>query len=155
MENQENKGELTIKFAKGLAEPFTSKDGKELMRIKIPNIDPNDHSPWMSFVLPAKAIHENQYGKGLWAKLPADGSTTVSQSVKCEGDGGLPVWDRINTVLSNQQLKGLVESYKSREERGADTAGQKSSVLKDLKEKKQEVTEMAWSTADEASLPFR
>ena len=152
----ENKtDELTIKFAKGLAEPFTSKDGKELMRIKIPNIDPNDHSPWMSFVLPAKAVHENQYGKGLWAKLPADGSTTVSQSVKRESEEGLPVWDRVNTVLSNQQLKGLVESYKNREERGADTGGKKSSALKDLKEKKQEMAEMTWSAADEASLPFR
>ena len=154
MSETTNREELTIKFAKGLAEPFISKDGKELMRIKIPNIDPNDHSPWMSFVLPAKAVHENQYGKGLWAKLPADGSTTVSQSVKRESEEGLPVWDRVNTVLSNQQLKGLVESYKNREERGADTAGQKSSVLKDLKEKKQEA-EMAWSAADEANLPFR
>ena len=60
MEQKEKMEELTIKFAKGLAEAFTSKDGKELMRIKIPNIDPNDHSPWMSFVLPAKAVHEKQ-----------------------------------------------------------------------------------------------
>ena len=155
MSENTTREELTIKFAKGFAEPFTSKDGKELMRIKIPNLDPNDHSPWMSFVLPAKAVHENQYGKGLWAKLPAEGSTTVSQSVKQEGEDGLPVWNRINTVLSNQQLKGLVESYKSKEERGADTAGQKSSVLKDLKGKQKELAERGWSAAYEAALPFR
>ena len=155
MEQKEKMEELTIKFAKGLAEPFTSKDGKELMRIKIPNIDPNDHSPWMSFVLPAKAVHENQYGKGLWAKIPADGSTTVSQSVKRGEEDGKAIWERMDTVLSNKQLKSLVESYKGREERGADTAGQKSSVLEDLKSKKQELADQGWSKADEEALPFR
>ena len=70
--------EVTIKFGKGLAEPFTSKDGKEFMRITVPNQDPADKTPWASFVLPAKAVHENQYGKGLWAKIPADGKTTVT-----------------------------------------------------------------------------
>ena len=29
--------EISIKFGKGLAEPFTGKDGKEFMRILIPN----------------------------------------------------------------------------------------------------------------------
>ena len=29
--------EVTIKFGKGLAEPFQSKDGREFMRITIPN----------------------------------------------------------------------------------------------------------------------
>lgn len=57
--------EVTIKFGKGLAEPFQSKDGREFMRITIPNQDPTDKTPWASFVLPAKAVHENQYGKGL------------------------------------------------------------------------------------------
>lgn len=63
--------EITLHFGKGTAEPFTSKDGKEMMRIVIPNQDRSDHTPWASFVLPAKAVHENQYGKGLWAKVPA------------------------------------------------------------------------------------
>ena len=57
--------EVTIKFGKGLAEPFTSKDGKEFMRITVPNQVPADKTPWASFVLPSKAVHENQYGKGL------------------------------------------------------------------------------------------
>ena len=154
MEQKEKLEELTIKFAKGLSEQFTSKDGKELMRIKIPNLDPNDHSPWMSFVLPAKAVHENQYGKGLWAKIPADGSTTVSQSVKTE-ENGETTWERVDTVLSNKQLKGLVENYKTKDERGADTAGQKRSVLEDLKVKQKELADQGWAKADEAELPFR
>ena len=149
--------EITIKFGKGLAEPFTSKDGKELVRVKIPNLDPNDHSPWMSFVLSAKAVHENQYGKGLWAKIPADGNTTVSQSVKLD-DGS---WKRVDTVLSNQQIKILVEAYKTKGERGADTAGPKSSVINDLKEKKKESADrsefmdLSGVSLDEEGLPFR
>ncbi len=148
--------EITIKFGKGLAEGFTSKDGKELVRVKIPNSDPNDRSPWASFVLPAKAVHENQYGKGLWAKLPADGKTTISQSVKLE-DGS---WTRTETVLSNEQIKILVEAYKTKGERGADTAGPKSSVISDLKEKKKESADRSEFMTlpdglDEEGLPFR
>ena len=160
MEDYENREELTIKFAKGLAEAFTSKNGKELVRIKIPNIDPDDHSPWMSFVLPAKAVHENQYGKGLWAKLPADGTMTVSQSVRRETEEGGHIWERIDTVLTNQQLKGLVENYKNRDERGADTGDTKSSVMKDLQNKKKaaEKSGETWKEAGkdlEEELPFR
>ena len=51
------------------------------MRIMIPNQDQSDKTPWASFVLPAKAVHENQYGKGLWAKIPADGTTVVTKPV--------------------------------------------------------------------------
>ena len=160
MEDYENREELTIKFAKGLAETFTSKSGKELVRIKIPNIDPDDHSPWMSFVLPAKAVHENQYGKGLWAKIPADGTTTVSQSERRETEEGGHIWERLDTVLTNQQLKMLVENYKNLDERGADTGDGKSSVMKDLQEKKQATGKAGVAGKDagkelEEELPFR
>ena len=84
--------ELTIKFGKGLAEDFTGKDGKAYKRILIPNADPADHSPWASFVLPAKAVHENQYGKGLWAKIPAEGHTTVTKPERTDGIDGEIVW---------------------------------------------------------------
>ena len=77
----EQREEVTIKFGKGLAEPFTSKDGREFTRIMLPNQDPADRTPWASFVLPAKSVHENQYGKGLWAKIPAEGTTVVSKPV--------------------------------------------------------------------------
>ena len=69
--NQDSQeSEIAIKFGKGLAQPFTGKDGTQYMRIQIPNRDPQDKSPWQSFVVPAKAVHENHYGKGLWMKLP-------------------------------------------------------------------------------------
>ena len=107
--------EVTIKFGKGLAEPFQSKDGREFMRIMIPNQDQSDKTPWASFVLPAKAVHENQYGKGLWAKIPADGTTIVSKPVlKGQDEQGKNIWDDQKTKVPNSELKGMVEAYKTR-----------------------------------------
>ena len=107
--------EVTIKFGKGLAEPFTSKDGKEFMRITVPNQDPADKTPWASFVLAAKAVHENQYGKGLWAKIPADGKTTVTKpTLMGQDDAGKNVWQDVKTDVPNRDLKAMVESYKTR-----------------------------------------
>ena len=107
--------EVTIKFGKGLAEPFQSKDGREFMRISIPNQDPADKTPWASFVLPAKAVHENQYGKGLWAKIPADGTTVVTKpTLQGQDDKGKNIWQDVKTQVPNTELKAMVEAYKTR-----------------------------------------
>ena len=107
--------EVRIKFGKGLAEPFTSKDGREFTRIRIPNQDPKDKTPWASFVLPSKSVHENQYGKGLWAKIPADGTTVVTKpTLKGQDDKGRNIWDNVKTNVSNRELKSMVEAYKTR-----------------------------------------
>ncbi len=107
--------EVTIKFGKGLAEPFQSKDGREFMRISIPNQDPADKTPWASFVLPANAVHENKYGKGLWAKIPADGTTVVTKPVlKGQDEQGKNIWEDQKTRVPNQELKSMVEAYKTR-----------------------------------------
>ena len=107
--------EVTIKFGRGLAEPFTAKDGREFTRIMIPNPDASDHSPWASFVLPSKAVHENQYGKGLWAKIPADGTTVVTKPVqKGVDEQGKKVWEDVKTPVPNRELKGMVEAYKTK-----------------------------------------
>lgn len=108
--------EVTIKFGKGLAEPFQSKDGREFMRITIPNQDPTDKTPWASFVLPTKAVHENQYGKGLWAKIPADGTTVVTKpTLMGQDEAGKNIWQDVKNQVPNRDLKAMVESYKTRE----------------------------------------
>jgi len=114
-EAPEKPEEVTIKFGKGLAEPFTAKDGREFTRIMIPNQDPADKTPWASFVLPSKAVHENQYGKGLWAKIPADGTTVVTKPVLVgQDEAGKNVWEDQKTKVPNRELKGMVEAYKAR-----------------------------------------
>lgn len=107
--------EVTIKFGKGLAEPFTAKDGREFTRIMIPNQDQSDKTPWASFVLPSKAVHENQYGKGLWAKIPAEGTTVVTKPVlKGQDEQGKNIWEDQKTKVPNKELKGMVEAYKAK-----------------------------------------
>lgn len=122
--------EVTIKFGKGLVgDPFTSKNGKQLVKIHIPNPDPVDTRPWESFVISPKMIHENQFGKGVWMKLPADGITRLSRPVKTGVDAsGRPTWDRETREVANTDLKRLMESYKDKS---------RSSVLSDLSERKE------------------
>ena len=121
MENRTEKKmeEISIKFGKGLTEPFTGKDGKEYMRILIPNQDKGDHTPWVSFVLPDKSVHENKYGKGLWAKIPADGTTTVTKAVQVGEQDGKRIWENQKTAVPNRELKARVEAYKSRDRESA------------------------------------
>ena len=79
------------------------------------NQDQSDKTPWASFVLPAKAVHENQYGKGLWAKIPADGTTVVSKPVlKGQDEQGKNIWEDQKTKVPNRELKGMVEAYKTK-----------------------------------------
>ena len=108
--------EIAIKFGKGLAQPFTGKDGTQYMRIQIPNADAKDKSPWQYFVVPAKAVHENQFGKGLWIKLPLHGSTTVSRDVRTGYDeNGRGVYENQRRSVTNPELKSMVEFYKAQD----------------------------------------
>jgi len=126
-EAPEKREEVTIKFGKGLAEPFTAKDGREFTRIMIPNQDPADKTPWASFVLPSKAVHENQYGKGLWAKIPADGTTVVTKPVLVgQDEAGKNVWEDQKTKVPNRELKGMVEAYKARTPQAKETQPRES-----------------------------
>lgn len=122
--------EVTIKFGKGLVgEPFVSKNGKELVEVRIPNADPEDKSPWESFVISPKMIHDNKFGKGVWMKLPENGSTRLSRSVDNGVDeNGKRIWNTEWRMVSNTELKSLLEAYKTRD-----------SVLGKLSEKKEEV----------------
>lgn len=127
--------EVTIKFGKGLVgEPFTSKSGKELVEVKIPNPDRGDSRPWESFVILPKVIHDNKFGKGVWMKLPEDGTTRLSRSVKTGmNENGMPVWGHETREVSNTELKSLLEAYKNKD---------RGSVLSDLFERKAESSDV-------------
>lgn len=123
--------EVTIKFGKGLVgEPFTSKSGKELVEVSIPNPDKSDTRPWESFVISPKMIHDNQFGKGVWMKLSEEGTTRLSRSVKTGMDEtGRSIWGRETREVTNTELKALMESYKDKS---------RGSVLSDLSDRKEE-----------------
>ena len=60
-------------------------------------------------------MHENQYGKGLWAKIPADGKTTVTKpTLMGQDETGKNIWQDVRTDVPNRDLKAMVESYKTR-----------------------------------------
>lgn len=109
--------ELIIKFGKGLVgKPFMAKTGKECVGIKIPNADPADKTPWESIVVGANRVHEDKFGKGMWMKLPVDGQTRVSRSVITgQDENGKNIYENTSRMVSNRDLKSMMESYKSRE----------------------------------------
>ena len=152
---EQERKEVTIKFGKGLAgEPFTSKAGKQLVEIKIPNPDPKDGRSWETFVVPAGFVHENQYGKGLWIKLPEDGYTKLSRpKVTGQDENGRNIWGSDQRTVTNQELKALVEAYK---ERNWDQ-GERPSGLGQLAGKKAEAAARPAAAADfsHEELPFR
>ena len=102
---------LKLTFSRKLARQFTTKSGKEMVAISIPNADPNDKSAWEEFVLPIQMIHSDHYGsKALWAKIPADGTTVLSRSEKPSTENG--EWSRSERTVDNKTLKSMVEAYK-------------------------------------------
>ena len=109
--------EVTLKFGKGcVGDEFQGKDGNSYRQIMIP---PNEETkqPWQTFVVKSNQVHENQYGKGMWCKLPAEGSTTVTKSVaKGVDEDGKTIWENEKTKIPNKELKKMVESYKNKEQ---------------------------------------
>jgi len=121
MENTEKstskREELVIKFGKGLVgKPFMAKTGKECVGIKIPNADPEDKTPWESIVVGANRVHEDKFGKGMWMKVSADGQTRVSRSIITgQDENGKKIFENTSRMVSNRDLKAMMESYKTRE----------------------------------------
>lgn len=121
MENTEKstvkREELVIKFGKGLVgKPFMAKTGKECVGIKIPNADPEDKAPWESIVVGANRVHEDKFGKGMWMKVSADGQTRVSRSIITgQDENGKSIFENTSRMVSNRDLKAMMESYKTRE----------------------------------------
>ena len=148
--------EITIKFGKGLCgDPFTAKDGKAYVEIKIPNVDPGDHRPWESFILPAKRVHENKFGKGLWAKIPENGSTTLSRpQYQGKNEQGVPVWHYEKRNVTNQELKALVESYKTKNRSRESVTGSLKKG-KEIAEKEEEAKSDEFHKVIGDELPFR
>lgn len=113
--------------------------GKELVEVSIPNPDKADIRPWESFVISPKMIHDNQFGRGVWMKLPEDGTTRLSRSVKTGIDEtGRSIWGRETREVTNTELKSLMESYKDKS---------RGSVLLDLSGRKEETAAASPGTA--------
>ena len=110
--------EITLKFTKGLVgEEFEAKDGNIYREIKIPNVDKDDKSPWLSFVAPANKIHEDSFSEnGIWLKLPAEGHTTVKREFIAYTDShGKNEYQKETASISNTDLKKLMDEARPKE----------------------------------------
>ena len=59
---------------------------------------------------------DSRYSKGLWAKIPADGTTVVTKPTLMGLDeAGKIIWQDVKNQVPNRDLKAMVESYKTRE----------------------------------------
>ena len=76
-------------------------------------------------------MHENQYGKGLWAKIPADGMTVVTKpTLQGQDDKGKNIWQDVKTQVPNTELKAMVEAYKTRAPQTKETQPRESAMEK-------------------------
>ena len=106
---------ITIKMAKGVVgEPFVGKDGNEYRQVKIPNRDAEDKSPWATFVVRSNQIHEDQFGKGMWMKVPEDGNTTIRKDNPVGEKDGKMQYETTEKKIPNTELKSMVEFYKDK-----------------------------------------
>ena len=147
--------EITLKFGKGcVGEEFQGKDGTKYREILVPNVDPDDKRPWQTFVVRSNHVHENQYGKGMWCKLPAEGHTTIRRSVRTgEDEAGKPLWETIKTQVPNKELKEMVEHYKTKERTSLkDKLAEKKEELKKPAEKSEKPAEKSAKKTKEESL---
>ena len=92
-----NESVITIKFARGLfGDEFTARNGNELVRVKIPNEDPEDHSPWASFVVPVGSVTVRMARQYVWifrrTERPQSRNLTEPAQVRMGGvSGRIPV----------------------------------------------------------------
>ena len=141
---------ITIKMAKGVVgEPFVGKDGNEYRQVKIPNRDAEDKSPWATFVVRSNQIHEDQFGKGMWMKVPEDGNTTIRKDNPVGEKDGKMQYETTEKKIPNTELKSMVEFYKDKSktkeaevEKPVEKTNQKE-VAKDEKAPKKQTKEKA------------
>lgn len=143
--------EITLKFGEGYVKgEFQARDGNQYKEIMVPNQDKGDRRPWQTFVARANQVHENQFGKGVWMKLPAEGYTTLKRSVVVgENPDGTRKYGSEQNKVANTELKKMMEGYKKErpresvtsklEEKKAEVASQKAAEKTQEKDKSREV----------------
>ncbi len=73
----------------------------------IPDV-PTVKSDFMPYIYSNEEIQ-----KGLWAKIPADGHTTLTKPYLAgQSEDGKNIWKDEKTTVSNRELKSMVEFYK-------------------------------------------
>ena len=111
---REEKDEISILVANGMVKEFTGQDEKEYARISIP-MDAPEGKSWPSFVIPSDKLNVNESGKSMWAKIPANGKTTLSMSEQVGvKEDGTKEYKTKYASIDNKDLKKLLEASRDR-----------------------------------------
>ena len=93
-----------------MGEPYTMDSGSTLIRIKIPNEDRNDKSPWASFVVSANDVKRTDDGKAT-VTLSASGTHKIYKPNKVGVDqSGKGIYVNDKTTVSNMDIKKKMDS---------------------------------------------
>lgn len=93
-----------------MTEPFTMQSGSSLVRIKIPNTDRNDKTPWASFVVNASDVKYTNDDKAT-ITLPKSGTHKIYKPIKVGIDQtGKGIYVNDKAVISNIDLKKKMDS---------------------------------------------
>ena len=110
-----------------MGDEFQGKDGVKYREILVPNQDKEDHRPWQTFVVKSNHVHENQFGKGMWCKLPANGSTTLHRSVKVgQDEQGKPIYQDVCYPVTKDFRERLYKEIISEYEKAKDKSNEKA-----------------------------
>ncbi len=103
--------QITISISSKLvSEPFRAKDGKEYVRVKIPNEDRNDKSPWASIVITPEQVSKFEDTGRAEIGMKADGYSTLTKSeYKGNDENGKAVFEQSKTKVANAELKKRIE----------------------------------------------
>lgn len=143
-----NEKDINVKIGKGLVgEPFLPKSeeetGRKFVQISIPNEDPQDKSPWRTFILPENQVHEDKKseGKSVYFYLPKNGTTVVKKQVKIGQDkDGKGIYETETKRYANTRIKELCEAYKTRDKEEPE---KKESVMAKCKQLDKELKEQS------------
>ncbi|MBR1700595.1 MAG: DUF4316 domain-containing protein [Lachnospiraceae bacterium] len=90
--------------------PFAAKDGNSYFRVKIPNEDKNDKTPWASFVVTPDRVTTNSTTGKIEIKLNANGSSTLFKPELVGRDQtGKALYINNKQKVPNKDIKSRIE----------------------------------------------
>ena len=102
---------LTVSISsKLISEPFMAKDGNEYVRVRIPNENRNDKTPWASLVIPPGYVTKDENTGRSAIKIREDGYSTLTKSeYKGNDANGKAIFSQSKSKVANRDIKNRVE----------------------------------------------
>ena len=103
---------ISLRFRRQTDEDTTWKNRNERSIIR-PSVCQGHSRATDAETLDILRAHDISQRKGLWAKVPADGTATVMKPHLAGQRDGKNIWEDEKKAVPNKELKGMVEFYKA------------------------------------------